>query len=185
MVANLPRPQALSRPDTILDRDRLQRGRVVVQGQGSPLTAQILIQAPVETVWQVITDYRNFDQFLPTVKSSRIVQRSGNRTRMEQIDQRTVMVFPIQSRVCTDNWEEAESGQIKYQLVEGDLKAMSGYWQVTTLPHQPHSATVLTHYVDADADAGLFNGAFHQILRQGVQENLRAIRSECDRRAAA
>ena len=40
--------------------------------------AEALVEAPLQTAWRVLTDYAQYPQFIPDLKSSRVLARSGN-----------------------------------------------------------------------------------------------------------
>lgn len=167
------------------DQTLLQRKDPVVTNQNSQFTGQILANASVETAWDVLTDYRRFADFLPTVTASRVLEADGNRKVVEQIDARKVLFAEVESRVCTENIEKAPN-RIDFQLLEGDLKTLQGQWRVapvTTEPSGDRPQVLITQEVEAEADAGLFEGAFHSIFESSLKENLTAIQTEVEQRS--
>ena len=58
----------------------------VSSGSDGECTWRILINAPVNVVWEVVTDYDNFEQFLPSVEASQVLDASGDRIVYEQLN---------------------------------------------------------------------------------------------------
>ena len=54
------------------------------QGEYITVNASALLQVDARIAWEVLSDYDHLAQFIPDVKSSRVVSRDGNRVRVEQ-----------------------------------------------------------------------------------------------------
>ena len=78
-----------------VQQQRLAQGDVVLNGQLGDYTAWAIVQAPPNLVWEVLTDYEGFPQFLPSVVSSKVTERSGNRTVVARRDRRKIGFMPI------------------------------------------------------------------------------------------
>jgi len=157
---------------------QLDRGQVVLQGSDGQYRVLVLAGATYDIAWSVLTDYDNFDQFLPTVVSSRVLERDGNRNVVEQVDRRRIMVLgKMESTVCTENVEQ--DGQINFRLLQGDLQTMEGYWRLDALPER----VLVTQQVTAAADLGPFSGMFYNLFADSLVQTMRAIRREIERRS--
>jgi carbon monoxide dehydrogenase subunit G len=58
--------------------------RIERQGEYIAVNASTLIQVDARIAWEVLSDYDHLAQFIPDMKSSRVVSRDGNRVRVEQ-----------------------------------------------------------------------------------------------------
>src|SRR5438445_13820847 len=58
--------------------------RIERQGEYITVKASALMQVDARIAWEVLSDYDNLAQFIPDMKSSRVVSRSGNRVQVEQ-----------------------------------------------------------------------------------------------------
>ncbi len=58
--------------------------RIERQGEYITVNASALMQVDARIAWEVLSDYDNLAQFIPDVKSSRVVSRDGNRFLVEQ-----------------------------------------------------------------------------------------------------
>jgi len=160
----------------------------IVHAQDDRYSGQILIPASQQQVWNVMTDYSNFDQFLPSVKLSTVLEAAGDRTVVEQVSSVKVMLADVQSRIRTENIETPQS-RIDFRLIQGDLKLMKGAW--TLQPVTMHgieaddwgeTAVLLRQTVRARAGKGWFEGVFSMIFTNSMKENLTALCCESQRR---
>jgi len=100
-----------------------------LEGRQRRIFAKIQIPYTLEQVWQVITDYEAFTKFMPNITRS---QRLGHPTGgicVEQVRTKSFMGMKFSAR-SVFNVEEKFPHEIHYQLIEGDLKAFSGYWRL-------------------------------------------------------
>src|SRR2546430_317601 len=58
--------------------------RIERQGEYITVNASALMQVDARIAWEVLSDYDHLAQFIPDMKSSRVVSRDGNRVRVEQ-----------------------------------------------------------------------------------------------------
>src|SRR5204862_3580470 len=58
--------------------------RIERQGDFITVNASALMQVDARIAWEVLSDYDNLAQFIPDMKTSRIVSREGNRALVAQ-----------------------------------------------------------------------------------------------------
>lgn len=108
------------------------------------ITAMIQIPHSVEQVWQVLTNYDALSEFIPNLaKSSRLEHPTGG-IRLEQVGTQRFLRFNFSARVVLD-LEEKFPHEIKFDLVEGDLKSYSGSWLLS--PCSTSESGTNLHYV--------------------------------------
>ncbi len=100
-----------------------------LEGRQRHVFAKIQIPYSREQVWQVLTDYENFAEFMPGLRQSRRLDRPTGGVRIEQVRSKSFMGMNISSRLVFDI-EEQFPYEIHYQLIEGDMKAFSAYWRL-------------------------------------------------------
>jgi len=65
----------------------LNRGELILleekNGKIKYITLAIIIDAPLDKVWQVITDFENYPNFVPGHKDCKIIKRHGNEMTVE------------------------------------------------------------------------------------------------------
>ncbi|NEP76238.1 MAG: cyclase/dehydrase [Okeania sp. SIO2G5] len=158
----------------------------MVSNDGGQFVGRVLIDASTAAAWQVLTDYDNFDQFLPNVESSQLLEASGNRHVFEQVS--VVRLFPITKRVeVTIAATEQYQQQISFSQVSGDAKSIQGLWRID--PIAPYSGAtptqvLVTHQVAIEPEGGaLARDLFFSTYRNVLENTLAAIQSETVQRA--
>ncbi|MGC9502413.1 SRPBCC family protein [Baaleninema sp.] len=142
-------------------------------------TAEILLDASAEEVWNVIADYNNFSNFLPNIVSSNVLESEGNRSVVEQISERRVLFINVRSRIRTENLE-TQNQRIDFRLVEGDLAKLEGSWILETVADSNHLR--LKQTVNVSPEDGTPETIFYDIFEQSLADTLEAIREEVLRR---
>ncbi len=174
----------LTRDLNAAQQDRLQQGEVVLVGEDGSYAVWSLVTAPATTVWDVLTAYEDFPQFLPSVVSARVLERREDRTLVERRDRRKIGWMPIQVKIVTENIE-VDRDRIDYRMVDGTLDSMQGSWRIVpvdTPRDQP--CTLLVQTIAASASLGPLQGYFYEVFENGLQETMADLRREMERRTA-
>jgi ribosome-associated toxin RatA of RatAB toxin-antitoxin module len=86
-------------------------------------TKAILIDAPIEKVFGIITDYEKYVEFLPEVKKIQISARSGNQVDVEH------EVAMIKTVRYTLRLTEDKPSRVSWSLVKGEfMRENRGSW---------------------------------------------------------
>lgn len=169
----------------VLERVSLREGKVTLLGEDGEYTARILITSSIDTAWQVLTDYDNFDQFLPDVTDSALLENEGDRKIFEQISKVKAFVFSTEARVkvaVTESYPE----HILFNAVDGDLETMDGKWliePVSPYPSAPPDQVLLTYKVKVEPASAPSDGIFYGIYEDKLEETLSAIKTEAEKRS--
>ncbi|WP_159785437.1 SRPBCC family protein [Sodalinema gerasimenkoae] len=151
----------------------------LTRNEDASYTIIVDLEASAEDIWSVIADYGSFNQFLPNIVSSEILEVEGNRHVVEQVSEQQVLFFQVRSRLRTENLE-TQNQRIDFRLLEGDLNQLEGYWVIEATENpQVHR---LRQTVTATPPPGTPDAVFHTIFRQSLTDNLAAIRDEIQRR---
>ena len=175
--------RVLAEQSSVLQSSQLQRGEVAIAQQHNQYQAQVLADASVDTAWTVLNDFESLPDFLPTIVSSRVVDDRGNQKVVEQVDRRRVLMMTVDSTIRTQNIAKPDERRIDFHLIDGNLKKMDGYWQIDAVATDFTEQALITHVVEANAEAGLFDGMFHKIFADSLQDNMLAIKAEVERRS--
>jgi ribosome-associated toxin RatA of RatAB toxin-antitoxin module len=105
-------------PDSITVETRREGDAVIVE-------ARALINAELEIAWDVLTDYDRYAEFIPDLKSSRVVARSGGNVIVEQKGQVWVFLFSFPMEVTLSVTEEPRRG-ITSRAIAGTFREMTG-----------------------------------------------------------
>ena len=166
-------------------RVSLKKGELVFLGEGGNYTSRLLITTTMDNAWQVLTDYEHFAEFLPGVVSSELLESNGDRKVFEQINKIKTFVFSIESRVKVATIE-SYPGKIAFEAVDGDLESMNGTWKlepVSPYPSAPPDQVLITHQVMVEPAKAPSDGIFFSIYEDRLQDTLKAIKTETERRA--
>lgn len=102
------------------------------QGGVVTVRASAEMQVDPRTVWDVISDYDHLAEFIPDMKSSRVVQRDGDTVIVEQTGDSGFLFFrqPIAVRLLV---VEYPTRRILAHALGGNLREMEGRYELENL----------------------------------------------------
>ncbi|MEO0946567.1 MAG: SRPBCC family protein [Cyanobacteria bacterium J06641_5] len=173
------------KPLPVAERVALREGQpVLTEVAEGRYVARVLLEAPVETVWDVLTDYGNYDEFLPNVVSSEITSNDGAQKTVEQVSVGRAFVFSKQARSLSEIREKALQ-QIDFRLLEGDLKTSRGSWKLdafSTSLRGPDDLVLVTYTIEIDPGKTFSRGIFFNVFEEAIVDTLSAITTEVETR---
>ncbi len=108
----------------------------------SHATASIEINAPIKTVFEVISDFESYPDFLPETKKVEVEKKSGKSARVN------FTISLIKKINYTLDIKFNPFHGLSWELVEGDMmKANSGQWK---LHEGKNGTTKATYEIDMD-----------------------------------
>lgn len=176
-------------PDVVLgrygaaERAALRRGEVVVAADrgdgGHAVRAALRVAAPPSRVWDVLTAYERWPEFVPRLAGLDILSREGDRVRLRH----RVRVLGMDIRYGTVRTLDAREGRIRTWLdpaQENDLDRSRSRWRI--VPLEKGDATLVE--VRARVEAGWWIPGFVQraLVSETLPRQLEAFRSEIHRR---
>ncbi|PPT10863.1 hypothetical protein CKA32_004190 [Geitlerinema sp. FC II] len=170
---------AVDVPATEIQLSRRDSEVRITRDADNTYTAEILLDASVDEVWNVIADYDNFSDFLPNIVSSDVLEVEGNRHVVEQVSERRIFFLNVRSRIRTENLE-TKNQRIDFRLVEGDLARLEGSWILESVAESNHLR--LKQTVNVSPEDGTPETLFYDIFEQSLADTLEAIREEVLRR---
>ena len=69
------------------------------------VTCRALLGAPLEIIWRTLTDYDRLAEFIPGMRRSRVVSRSGGVAVVEQSGEARFLVFSVPIEVTLSSTE--------------------------------------------------------------------------------
>ena len=151
-----------------------------LEGRQRRIFAKIEIPYPLEQVWQVITDYEAFAEFMPGISQSRRLEAPDRGIRLEQVRTKSVMGMKHSARSVFDI-EEKFPDEIHYRLVEGDLKAFSGSWRLENWKPSGEKVGVDLIYNFSVLPKAIFPMAmFETVLSHDIPASMVAIRQRVE-----
>lgn len=123
----------------------------------------ILIEGPIEKVYELAKDMEAYPDFMPDVESVKVIEREPHRTVTEwetSVDG-TPILWTEEDRFDDENFV------IDYHLIEGDLDKFEGQWRFV----RSGSATQVILTVDYDFGIPELTNLIGPTLEQKVGEN--------------
>ncbi len=108
---------------------------IETNGQGDDITVTASAEMLVDprTAWAVITDYNHLAEFIPYMRSSRVVQRDADGIVVEQTGVISYLFFrqPVQAQLAV---VESPPRRVMARAVGGNLREMEGRYTLESLP---------------------------------------------------
>ena len=135
------------------------------------VNATIIINAPNKVVWDVITNYNQFTQFMPGIKQFNIIQNAGTTKKaVVKLDVSKLMkAFNYQATIC----ENFASKNLTMERTSGDLNLLKLSFNLKSLDNG--SKTLLTYKVNVDHGNGIPSGFADRALKSNVENTLKAV----------
>ncbi|MFN7016275.1 MAG: type II toxin-antitoxin system RatA family toxin [Fimbriimonadales bacterium] len=142
---------------------------------------ETVIHAPLETVYAVARDVEAFPQFMPDVKSVKILEKSedGSRTLTEWVAYASQLKLQVKWTE-EDLWDDA-SHSCRFRQVKGDYDQMEGLWEF--LPHP--EGTLFRSVLDYELRVPLLGAIVQKVVHHLVTLNLKGILEGVKARAEA
>ncbi|GEM_PF-2008732 len=144
------------------DWEKLRKGKVIVKDyiyttkegkQAGMAKGIILANLPPDAIWNVITDYEHYSDFLPSVKSTKILKKFPDGriwllhiikiifVKLRYVCELTPVKYPDGSRLL--QWK-----LVKAKGIKNDIKDTTGFWEV--IPVENGKKTILTYTAFVD-----------------------------------
>jgi carbon monoxide dehydrogenase subunit G len=108
--------------------------QVTRQDDAFRVKANVLVAVNQRVAWHVLTDYDKLANFVPGMRSSRIVSAPGEPLLLEQKGETGFFLFRIPIEVVS-RIEETPLNTIRFQSVGGNLKNQGGEWALERHDH--------------------------------------------------
>ncbi|KAH9731089.1 polyketide cyc domain-containing protein [Citrus sinensis] len=102
------------------------------------IRSKIEIDASLDTVWHILTDYEKLADFVPNLAVSQVVEKNDNFVRLYQIGQQN-LAFGIKfnAKGVLDCYEKdleifpsGKKRDIEFKMIEGDFQLFEGKWSI-------------------------------------------------------
>ena len=91
------------------------------------------VNASPAAVWKILTDYDRMAEFVPDMKATKVLSRTGNKALVEQHGVARFLFFTRSIHLVVNVLEEPISS-IDIGLVTGDMKIYSCRWELVPVP---------------------------------------------------
>jgi ribosome-associated toxin RatA of RatAB toxin-antitoxin module len=104
-----------------------------LQGDALAISAHAAIRAPLQLIWQTLTDYDHLAEFIPGMETSHAIERRGNTAIVEQSGEARVLMFRYPIAVTVESDEHYPS-TIVVKLLAGNLRQLRGAYRIAAVP---------------------------------------------------
>jgi ribosome-associated toxin RatA of RatAB toxin-antitoxin module len=161
------------------EKTSLKQGKVVLKGQKGIYLGQVETTGKINTAWQVLTDFDNFERFMPNVAASKIISSKGDRIVFEQVN--VVDLWVIKQKYAVQiEAIQTKPKTIDFKIVNGDLKKLVGRWQIQ---ESSPGKILVSHAVEVEPEAKTEKALFYGIYESSIEETLKAIALEISKRS--
>ena len=144
------------------------------------VSSSIVIDAPIDRVYNISKDNESFPEFMSDVKSIEVVERDGSRVVTRWVG--IVPTFGLKIRwVQEDLWDD-ETYRCDFTQVEGDYDAFHGHWQFTAKGEQTEFFSEMTYEYNVPGLGPLVKKVVHALVTKNVNAVLAAIKQRCEDR---
>lgn len=127
LACALPAMAQARKLDVRVERVNTDAGRVYEVNASGEVAA-----APA-AVWRILTDYDRMAEFVPDLRSTRVLSRSGDEATIEQVGVARLLFFQRDIRLVVQAREQPIS-QIDISLVDGDMRVYRCTWRLVPVP---------------------------------------------------
>lgn len=136
------------------------------------ISARILIPAPADPIWQVLTQYESLPDFLPNLVESTIIGEEDGCKLVKQVGKQTFLFVKFSATVVLKLNEDYPK-QIAFSMTQGDFQAFFGTWELVV---QDACETQLIYQLTLQAPRHMPLKLIEQRLKRDMSVNLVAIR---------
>ncbi|XP_019427889.1 PREDICTED: uncharacterized protein LOC109336016 isoform X2 [Lupinus angustifolius] len=155
------------------------------------IESRISIEASLDAIWSILTDYERLSDFIPGLAVSQLIQKGDRYARLLQIGQQN-LAFGIKfnAKGVVDCYEKEletlPSGMkrdIDFKMVEGDFQIFEGKWSILqsnigSCEESQEVNTTLSYIVDVKPKLWLPVHLIEGRLCNEIKKNLTSIRKE-------
>jgi carbon monoxide dehydrogenase subunit G len=143
--------------------------------------AHASIAAPLDVVWSTLTDYERLPQFIPGLKTSKVIARNGATATVQQSGEARFFFLTVPIEVTLESTESPPT--IAVRRVSGNLKQLQGRYETEV---SADGAQVQLRWVGSVApENGLPPLVGEAMMRRTIRQQFTGMVREIERREAA
>jgi len=164
------------RPEPVVSVKSVSGGKYLINGS-------LLIPSPPPFVREVVTDFDHLAEFIPNLKSSRVVSRGGDSVVVRQLGSSSFIV--TRQVDLTILFRASTTDSIPFHLLDGSIDEYDGSWRFLPEGAGVADSTHLVYRVTLGHGFHIPGILFRHILSREVGEMMPAIAREVARRRTA
>ena len=148
-------------------------------GDAIDIRASAVLNSDAATAWRVLTDYNRYTEFIPDLRLSRVIARSGQTVTVEQSGDAAFWLFrwPLD---ITFQIREIPPGSLQSRAVAGSLRALISNYALT-----PATPGIRLDYVGRiQPGFALFGRIEQTAVERNAARQFQALADEIERQGA-
>ena len=144
------------------------------------IESSIEIDGPIDEVYTLAKDIESFPEFMPDLKSVRVVERDANGS--PTVSDWVAIVKEFRQTVKwteRDVWDDA-TRTCTFSLIKGDYSRYSGVWTFTDLGGRSRFDSEIEVEYDVPLVGPLIKGIIARKMKENVENILQAIKSKVE-----
>ncbi len=137
-------------------------------------------RATPERSWRVLTDYERLSEFVPNLRASKLLSRTGNQAVIEQQGKGSVL-FLTQNIHLVMRVKEQPNSSIEVALVSGDMKHYVAHWELVPSTQNGIEGTRINYSGKMEPDFFVPPVFGKMIVRNDVKEMVEAFIKEIEK----
>ncbi|WP_426194662.1 SRPBCC family protein [Massilia sp. DWR3-1-1] len=135
------------------------------------------VAATPAAVWRILTDYNRMAEYVPDLKSARVVAREGDKVTIEQHGAARLLFFSRDIHLVVQVHEQAPN-RLDVSLVDGDMKVYRCSWELTPLAD---GGTRLVYHATIEPKFYVPGMVGASLVRQDIARMMAAVLLRLDR----
>jgi ribosome-associated toxin RatA of RatAB toxin-antitoxin module len=141
--------------------------------------AQATITAPMEVVWGTLTDYERLPEFIPGLKKSKVIARSGATATVQQSGEAWFFLTRVAIEVTLESTEVPPN--IEVRRTAGTIKQLQGRYETQLLEGTP-TKVQLRWIGNVEPENGLPPLVGEALMRRSIRQQFAGMVAEIERR---
>ena len=143
------------------------------------VVCRAIVDAPLDLVWQTLTDYNRLAEFIPGMRRSRVVERRGALAIVEQLGDAgfLFLTFPIEVTLAST---ERPPHVLEVSMLKGNLKRLEGAYRI-----EPQADGRILLIWNGTVEAMSMPPLLGElVMRSNIEDQFRGMVREIERREA-
>ena len=143
------------------------------------VVCRVMLDAPLDLVWQTLTDYDRLAQFIPGMRRSRVLERRGAVAVVEQLGEAGFLFFTFPIEVTLASTERPPH-VLEVSMLKGNLKRLDGAYRI-----EPQAGGRLSLSWSGVVEALSMPPLLGElVMRSNIEDQFRGMVREIERRDA-
>ena len=140
------------------------------------------ISAPLETVWAVAQDVESFPEFMPDVRSLKVVERSPDGLRTVTEWEGVIKEFKRTVRWTEEDVWDPQARTCSFRMLEGDFDSYEGLWTFSEQDGKVRFRCTVDYEYDVPLIGPLIKNIVALKMKQNAANILQAIKERAESR---